>query len=214
MKTITAQIRTEKISSDDIKSLSVLLADAFAGYELHTAARPYLKDEKKYRDFLVQMHKVFLNTEKKNIIRKVNLNGELAGLFILHQPHTPPNSLVSYIKAGGLSLRKYIKLKDLSRFAVFWDSTDTAIPEKEEDNWHLLYMAVSPKMQGHGIAAALLDEFIPEYIRRHGGSSITLTTNNEKNLGLYQRHGYKIIDTKTISYYDQKVLNWTMIRNI
>ena len=57
---------------------------------------------------------------------------------------------------------------------------------------HLIYLAVDPDMQHHGIAALLMNEAI-DYAKAHH-LIISLETHNEHNLALYQHFGFKVYE--------------------
>lgn len=60
----------------------------------------------------------------------------------------------------------------------------------QDQRLHIIYLAVSPHMQHHGIAALLLEETIA-YAEEHK-LMISLETHNEKNLEFYKRFGFKL----------------------
>lgn len=60
----------------------------------------------------------------------------------------------------------------------------------QKNRLHIIYLAVDPHMQHHGIAAALIDEAV-DYAEKHG-MMISLETHNEKNVAFYQQFGFKI----------------------
>lgn len=55
---------------------------------------------------------------------------------------------------------------------------------------HIIYLAVDPAMQHHGIAAELLEEAI-DYAQRHK-LMISLETHNPKNVEFYEKFGFKV----------------------
>ena len=55
---------------------------------------------------------------------------------------------------------------------------------------HVIYLAVRPDMQHHGISAVLLNEVIA-YAGKHR-LMISLETHNEKNVSFYQHFGFKL----------------------
>ena len=55
---------------------------------------------------------------------------------------------------------------------------------------HVIYLAVNPQMQHHGIAAGLLEETI-RYADQHR-MMISLETNNQNNVEFYQKFGFKV----------------------
>lgn len=57
---------------------------------------------------------------------------------------------------------------------------------------HIIYLAVDPCMQHHGIAARLMEEAIRYADPR--GMMISLETHNEKNLEFYRLFGFQVYD--------------------
>ncbi len=55
---------------------------------------------------------------------------------------------------------------------------------------HIIYLAVDPSMQHHGIAAELLEEAI-DYAQKHK-LMISLETHNPKNVEFYEKFGFKV----------------------
>lgn len=60
----------------------------------------------------------------------------------------------------------------------------------QDQRLHIIYLAVNPAMQHHGIAAKLMEEAIG-YANRHR-MMISLETHNENNLPFYQHFGFKL----------------------
>ena len=59
-----------------------------------------------------------------------------------------------------------------------------------EKAMHIIYLAVDPSMQHHGIAAELLEEAI-DYAQKHK-LMISLETHNPKNVEFYEKFGFKV----------------------
>lgn len=59
----------------------------------------------------------------------------------------------------------------------------------QDQRLHIIYLAVDPQMQHHGIAASLMEEAI-DYSEKHR-MMISLETHNEKNLDFYHHLGFK-----------------------
>lgn len=55
---------------------------------------------------------------------------------------------------------------------------------------HVIYLAVAPKMQHHGLAEKLMDEVI-DYADRHK-LMISLETHNPANVSMYEKFGFKL----------------------
>lgn len=57
--------------------------------------------------------------------------------------------------------------------------------------WRLETLGVRPECQGHGLASALLG-FALDEVGRRGGHSVALDTSDQRNVRLYERHGFRI----------------------
>ena len=60
----------------------------------------------------------------------------------------------------------------------------------QENRLHIIYLAVSPNVQHHGVAEKLMDEAI-RYAEEHR-MMISLETHNEKNVAFYAHFGFKV----------------------
>lgn len=64
---------------------------------------------------------------------------------------------------------------------------------KEPKHWYLGYLGVAPGHQGQGIGAAMLREVLAE--ADAAGLPAYLESSNERNLSLYQRHGFDVVES-------------------
>jgi GNAT superfamily N-acetyltransferase len=76
------------------------------------------------------------------------------------------------------------------RHERFWAWVESRIPA--EPVWHLDCVGVAPGRQGQGIGSALID-FALERARPSGAATI-LETGTERNMTLYQRRGFRIVE--------------------
>ena len=81
------------------------------------------------------------------------------------------------------TLRKFIQGKD------YLNSSWTSQLHTAE-RLHVIYLAVTPKMQHHGLAEKLMDEVI-DYADRHK-LMISLETHNPANVAMYEKFGFKL----------------------
>ena len=81
------------------------------------------------------------------------------------------------------TLRKFIQGKD------YLNSSWTSQLHTAE-RLHVIYLAVAPKMQHHGLAEKLMDEVI-DYADRHK-LMIFLETHNPANVSMYEKFGFKL----------------------
>ena len=60
-----------------------------------------------------------------------------------------------------------------------------------DPHWYLPLIGVDPSRQGQGLGSALLAEVLTECDRQ--GLPAYLESSNERNIGLYERHGFKVM---------------------
>jgi ribosomal protein S18 acetylase RimI-like enzyme len=63
---------------------------------------------------------------------------------------------------------------------------------KEPTHWYLGYLGVAPDHQGQGIGAAMLREVTDQ--ADVAGTAAYLESSNERNLSLYERHGFRVVE--------------------
>lgn len=85
-----------------------------------------------------------------------------------------------------------------------WETVGVAEP-----NVHLNMLAVPPRYQGQGLGRALLDRVHELSRERPDSCGVTLTTENERNVALYQHVGYRIVGRRPIA---PEIETWGMFR--
>lgn len=63
-------------------------------------------------------------------------------------------------------------------------------------HWHIGPVGVRPDAQGHGVGSALLTEFLATSDKR--GAPAFLETDVDRNVTLYQRHGFQVVESQAI----------------
>ena len=79
---------------------------------------------------------------------------------------------------------------DGRRYDDFWRWVDTRSPS--EPLWQLDSIAVDPRCQGQGFGGALILE--GQARARAEGSGAFLSTGTERNVSLYGRYGFRVVD--------------------
>ncbi len=77
-----------------------------------------------------------------------------------------------------------------------------------ESHWYLWAIGVDPSSQGKGIGGRLLERVLVR--AREDGTACYLETGVERNLGFYERHGFKVIGEGTVPKQGLQV--WAMLR--
>ena len=79
----------------------------------------------------------------------------------------------------------------------------------QDNRLHVIYLAVNPEKQHHGIAAKMMEEVIRYANENH--MMISLETHNEKNVAMYEHFGFKLYGIVK-KHFDLK--QYCMIREI
>ncbi len=82
------------------------------------------------------------------------------------------------------------------RYELFWEWVASKVPR--EPLWHLDSVAVLPEWQGHGIGSALI-EFGLEHARE-SGTAMVLETGTQRNVPLYERLGFRVVEDAPTYY--------------
>ncbi|MHA1885977.1 MAG: GNAT family N-acetyltransferase [Promethearchaeota archaeon] len=75
-------------------------------------------------------------------------------------------------------------------------------------HWYFFIVGVDPDSQGKGYASHLIKPILSRIDKEQLGCY--LDTNNEKNVGIYQHFGFKVM--KKYQIPGSNVMNWSMIR--
>lgn len=89
----------------------------------------------------------------------------------------------------------------LFKFRSIWKKHDPKKP-----HWHIDPIGVLPEMQGKGIGSKLLT-FFCDYIDKENAAAYH-ETDQEQNVRLYEKFGYKVVDTEPIF----SITNWFLWR--
>jgi GNAT superfamily N-acetyltransferase len=134
-----------------------------------------------------------------------NQTGTLAGVAVVTLPGDRPSP-------EELSLRREAVWRDLGRaererYERF--SSSGGEYEVETPHHHLNMIGVRGSQAGQGFGRVLL-EAVHDLAAQHPGSSgVTLTTEDARNLGLYQRFGYGILGHTQVS---DELESWSLYR--
>ena len=143
---------------------------------------------------------------------------ELNGLLVVSDEAEEYDPVRFYLTEAWASLKtdEYLIKEDPS-LKTFWnfilgkDYLNSKWTDQlhQEERLHIIYLAVNPAMQHHGISALLMNEAIA-YAHQHH-LMISLETHNEHNVALYQHFGFKLYGVLE-KHFDLK--QYCMIREV
>ena len=76
-----------------------------------------------------------------------------------------------------------------ARYELLWDWIEERVPD---DVWYLDALGVEPSRQGRGVGAALIRHGLDS--AAHAGVDAFLETGTERNVGYYERFGFRVVD--------------------
>lgn len=124
---------------------------------------------------------------------------ELNGVVIVSDEAEPYNVLKYYLtetqamlRTEGYLIKEDPSMKTFWNFIMGRDYLNSRWTDQlhQDNRLHIIYLAVNPKMQHHGIAAKLMEEMI-RYAEENR-MMISLETHNEKNVAMYEHFGFKV----------------------
>jgi GNAT superfamily N-acetyltransferase len=102
-----------------------------------------------------------------------------------------PADQMNAVEDGNLAMRSVYEREDgARRFDRFWDWVDSKHPD--EPLALLDSLAVEPAARGRGIGSALIRHGLDQ--ARNEGHGSLLETGNPRNVPLYERHGFRVVD--------------------
>ena len=184
-----------RVEKSDLERLELLLTRSFANDPLYRSLIPDEETRKRLMPELFQcdVEEMFATCEIFADSPKLN------GALIISDESEPYNPFQYYLTEmmAALKTDEYLIKEDPS-FKTFWnflkgkDYLNSRWTDQlhQEERLHIIYLAVEPAMQHHGISTKLMDETI-EYAVKHR-LMISLETHNEKNVACYKHFGFKV----------------------
>ncbi len=134
---------------------------------------------------------------------------ELIGVAAWLRPGNEILSMAQLIRCG--VLRIPLKLpwavtREYRRYEVFAEALHRKVAP--EPHWYLAPLAVEPEHQGAGHGSMLLQVGLDRIDRE--GKSCFLETQNERNISLYERHGFDVVEQTVVP--GTRLGHWCMLR--
>jgi hypothetical protein len=135
----------------------------------------------------------------------------LEGITIWLPPNKTSPSTWTMMRYGGFyAMRKVgLKLKAMKRTMVIFNYEDEKHKELVPyDHWYFQNIAVKPEEQGKGYGGLLISTMVRNIER--DGLPIYVETNTEKNVKIYKKFGFEILEHVIIPKTDVPL--WCMLR--
>ena len=184
-----------RVEREDLPRLQKMLTECFAEDPLYHTLIP---DPETRKRLMPELFECDLN-EFYETCEIYAESPELKGLLVVSDEAEEYDPIHFYLTEAWASLKtdEYLikedrSLKTLWNFIRGRDYLNSRWTAQlhQENRLHIIYLAVDPSMQHHGIAAELLEEAI-DYAQKHK-LMISLETHNPKNVEFYEKFGFKV----------------------
>ena len=186
-----------RVEKKDLKKLEELLTECFAKDPLYEKLIP---DDEVRRRLLPELFKcdleeffqtceIYADSEQLNGIVVVSDETEA-----YHALKDYIEDLIASLKTDHFLIKEDNSLKTLWNFIVGKDYLNSKWTDDihEDKRLHVIYLAVRPSMQHHGISSILMNEVLS--YADENGLIVSLETHNEKNVELYKHFGFSLFE--------------------
>ncbi|MGI6069810.1 MAG: GNAT family N-acetyltransferase [Blautia sp.] len=184
-----------RVKQEDLQKLEELLTVCFAKDPLYQELIP---DDEVRKRLMPELFSCDL-TEFYETCEIFADGPDLNGILVVSDEAEPYNLLKYYFSQIQAALRTdgYL-IKEDPTMHTFWnfmqgrDYLNSSWTDQlhQDNRLHIIYLAVDPDMQHHGIAAKLIGEVL-SYAKANR-MMVSLETHNPKNVALYEHFGFKI----------------------
>lgn len=185
--------RLYQVEKKDIKKLEELLTKCFLNDPLYCK---FIPDERTRKKLLPELFKCDLE-ELFNSCKIYADSKELNGIIVVSDESEPYNVIkyfldvvVAELKTDHYLIKEDPSLKTLWNFSIGRNYLNSKWTDKlDEDNrLHIIYLAVSPTMQHHGISRKLI-QVVLDYADVND-LMVSLETHNKYNVSFYEHFGF------------------------
>ena len=204
-----------RVQREDLPKLRELLTESFAEDPLYHSLIP---DDETRKRLLPELFECDLSEFFENCEIFAD-SRDLNGVLVVSDESEPYNvfqyyltELKALLKTDEYLIREDMSLKTFRNFLLGRDYLNSRWADQlhQENRLHIIYLAVRPSMQHHGISGQLIGEAI-RYAGEHR-MMISLETHNERNVSLYQHFGFKVYGVVEKDYFHLK--QYCMVREL
>lgn len=184
-----------RVQKEDLPKLEQMLNECFANDPLYQTLIPDPDIRRRLMpelfhcdmDEFYETCEIFADSEQLNGVLVVSDEAEPYNIFRFYLSEAK-----AALQTDTYLIKEDPSLKTFHNFLKGEDYLNSSWTDQlhQKQRIHIIYLAVDPDMQHHGIAALLMNEAI-DYAQNHK-MMISLETHNEKNLEFYEQFGFKL----------------------
>lgn len=206
--------RLHRVQKEDLPELEKLLTACFREDPLYQKLIP---DDEIRERLMPELFKCDL-TEFYETCEIYADSKELNSLLVVSDEAEPYNLFKYYfteieavLRTEGYLLKEDASMKTFWNFVLGRDYLNSNWTDQlhQDNRLHVIYLAVRPSMQHHGLAALLMNEVL-HYADKHQ-MMVSLETHNPNNVEFYQHLGFKLYGVLN-KHFDLK--QYCMIREV
>lgn len=206
--------RLYRVQKEDLSELEKLLTACFREDPLYQKLIP---DDEIRERLMPELFKCDL-TEFYETCEIYADSKELNSLLVVSDEAEPYNLFKYYfteieavLRTEGYLLKEDASMKTFWNFVLGRDYLNSNWTDQlhQDNRLHVIYLAVRPSMQHHGLAALLMNEVL-HYADKHQ-MMVSLETHNPNNVEFYQHLGFKLYGVLN-KHFDLK--QYCMIREV
>ena len=206
--------RLYRVQKEDLPELEKLLTACFREDPLYQKLIP---DDEIRERLMPELFKCDL-TEFYETCEFYADSKELNSLLVVSDEAEPYNLFKYYfteieavLRTEGYLLKEDASMKTFWNFVLGRDYLNSNWTDQlhQDNRLHVIYLAVRPSMQHHGLAALLMNEVL-HYADKHQ-MMVSLETHNPNNVEFYQHLGFKLYGVLN-KHFDLK--QYCMIREV
>ena len=206
--------RVYRVQKEDLPELEKLLTACFREDPLYQKLIP---DDEIRERLMPELFKCDL-TEFYETCEIYADSKELNSLLVVSDEAEPYNLFKYYfteieavLRTEGYLLKEDASMKTFWNFVLGRDYLNSNWTDQlhQDNRLHVIYLAVRPSMQHHGLAALLMNEVL-HYADKHQ-MMVSLETHNPNNVEFYQHLGFKLYGVLN-KHFDLK--QYCMIREV
>ena len=204
--------RLYQVEKKDLKKVEELLTSCFLEDPLYCK---FIPDEKTRKRLLPELFKCDLE-ELFNSCQIYADSKELNGLIVVSDESEPYNvikyfidELIAVLKTDHYLIKEDPSLKTLWNFSIGRNYLNSKWTEEldQENRLHIIYLAVKPTMQNHGISKKMIQTVL-DYADRND-LMVSLETHKLNNVSFYEHFGFQIYK-KILKHFD--LVQYCMVR--